>query len=197
MVAATHRHHRGEHDQRRGRRAPVEQALEHQAEAAQLRVIHVQQGEPGRRPDRRPRTRDVEQRGRDAQVRAGLLELPGETAEPSAVHFRAGGDRDGIRVEGLHRGRNVVQAAVDRYARHLIAFARPGHAGADHRQPVVLVPPELFDQISYRRLMADRDHAVQALARCALPVQSLAHRVPGEKIEHRDAGQGDDHVAAG
>jgi hypothetical protein len=122
---------------------------------------------------------------------------PGKTAEPSAVHFRAGGDRDGIRIESLHCGRNVVQAAVYRHARHLIAFTRPGHARADYRQPVVSVPPELFDQISHRRLMPDGDHVVQALASYTPPVQLLAHRIPGEEIEYRDAVQGDDHVAAG
>ena len=141
MAVASDSHHRGEHDQRRGGRAPVEQSLEHQPEAVQLRVIHVQQGEPGRRPDRGPRTRDVKQRRRDAQVSAGLFQLPGEAAEPDAVHLRAGEHRDGIRAEGLDRGRDVVQPAVDRHARHFVALAWPRHAGTDHRQPVVPVPP--------------------------------------------------------
>ena len=62
--------------------------------------------------------------------------------------------RDGIRAEGLHRGRNVVEAAVHRHSGDLIALRRPGHAGADHRQPVVPVPPEFLDQICHSRLMA-------------------------------------------
>src|SRR5271154_380331 len=99
----------------------------------------MQQGESGRRPDRCPRTRDVEQRGRHTQVSTGLLEFPGETAEPQAVHFRTGGHRDGVGTEGLDRSRDIVEPAVYRYAYDLIAFSRAYHAGAYHRQPVVLV----------------------------------------------------------
>ena len=191
------RHDRSEHDQRRRGRAPVEQVLEHQTEAGQLRVIYVQQGEPGRRPDRRPRTRDVEQGGRDAQVGTRLLELPGEAAEPDAVHFRAGGHRDGIRAEGLDRGRDVVQPAVDRDAGQFVALAGPHDARAHDGQPVVPVAPQLGDEIGDRQLMAHRYHAVHALAAHAPPVQPLAQGKPGQHVEHREAGQGDHHVGAG
>ena len=45
--------------------------------------------------------------------------------------------------------------------------------------------------------MAHRHHAVHAPAGGALLMQSLAHGKPGDKIKQRDAGQGDDHIAAG
>src|SRR5216683_6792760 len=83
-----------------------------------------------------------------------------EATEPDAVHFRAREHRDGIGVEGLDCGRDVVQPPVDRHAHYLIALSWPHHAGADHRQPVVPVPPELGDQVSYRQLMAHGYHVV-------------------------------------
>ena len=189
---------RSEHDQRRGGRAAVEQALEHEPEAGQLRVIDVQQGESGRRPDRRPRARHVEQRGRDTQVGARLLELPGQAAEPEPIHLRAGGDRDRIRAERLDRGRDVVQAAVDRDADHLVALARPYHARADDGQPVVPVPCQLGDQVGDRQLVADCRPRFAGIYRAApAPVQPLAYDEPASHVEQRQAGQGNDHVGTG
>ena len=81
----------------------------------------MQQGEPGGRPDRRPGSSDIEERGRDTQVGAGLLQLPGQASQPYAVHFRAGKHRDRIRTEGAYRGRDVIEASVHRYPGDLVA----------------------------------------------------------------------------
>ena len=160
-------------------------------------MVHVQQGEPGCRPDRCPRTRHVEQRGRDTQVGAGLLELPGEAAEPDPIHLGAGGDRDGVRVEGLDCGRDVIQPAVDRDAGQFVELAGLHDARAHDVQSVIPVTPQLGDEIGDRELMAHGDYAVHALAVHAPPDQPLPQGKPGQHVEHREAGQGDHHVGAG
>src|ERR1700732_3418419 len=108
-------------------------------------MIHMQEGEPRCRPNSGPRARDIEQGGRDTQVSAGLLKLPGEAAEPDAVYFRAGQHRDGISAAGLDRRRDVVESAVYRHAGHLTALAWLHHAGADHGKPVIPITMELFN----------------------------------------------------
>ena len=98
--------------------------------------------------------------------------------KPDAVHLRAGGDRDGIRAEGLDRGRDVVQPAVDRDADHLVELAGLHDARAHDVQPVKPVTPQLGDEIGDRELMAHRYHAVHALAVHAPPDQPLPQAKP-------------------
>ena len=140
---------------------------------------------------------DVKQRGRDAQIGAGLLQLPGECPEPDAVHLRAGEHRDRIRAKGPHGGRDVVEASVHGHSGDLVALRWLRHAGADHRQPVIPIAAEFLDQVGHSRLMAHSHHAEHAAAGCALLVQPLADGEPGDQVEQRGAGQGDEHVAHG
>ena len=163
----------------------------------QLRVIDVQQGQPGRRPDRRPRPATSSRAGETHRSVPVFSSSQARLPELNAVHFRAGEHRDRIRAAHVHGGRDVIEPSVHWDLGDLVALRRLGHAGADHRQPVVLIAPELLDQVGYRRFVAYGYHAEHAAGPMALPVQSLADGVPGEQIEHRGGGQGDEHVAAG
>ena len=91
-----------QHDQRRHGRCLVEHCLENPLAPAEFRVIHVQQRQPGDGADGRSRARDVEQGRRDAQVSAGLLQVPGELTQPDAVHFGAGQHGHSVGPEPTH-----------------------------------------------------------------------------------------------
>jgi hypothetical protein len=204
-----------EQEQRQGGAGLVEHALDGLLGPGQLRVVHVQQRQPGHGADGGPRAGHIEQGGRDEQVGAGLLEFPRQLAQAAAVHLGAGQHRDGIRAKPAHGRRDVAQAAGHRYvgreqvvgghASHGRASRaiRPGtlrrvdQAGGDHRQAVVGVAAQHGDQASHCCRMAHRDDSPQTPALDAPFVQALAEQVPGRQVHDGRGRQGDRHVPTG
>ena len=74
---------------------------------------------------------------------------------------------------------------------------RARDAGRDDRQPVVGLPAQLGREIGDHPRVPDGDHPAHAAAPAAQPVQPLTQSEPGEQVERGQAGQRDDHVAAG
>ena len=119
-------------------------------------MIDVQQGQPGGRPDGRARAGHVEQRGGQAQVGTGLLQLPGELPEPHAVDLGAGEHGDRLRAAAPHHVRRVIEIADHGHAGHLGSEGPPGQAGGHDLEAVVALPAQLGDQVARPRPRARR-----------------------------------------
>ena len=157
-------------------------------------MIDVQQGQPRGRPDGRARAGHVEQRGGQAEVGTGLLQLPGELPEPDAVDLGAGQHSDRLRAAAPYHVRRVIEIADDRHARHLGSEGLSGQACGHYLEAVVALPAQLGDQVRDRGLVPHGHHRGHRPARVPLPVQSLAELVPGDQVQHRDGEHADQQV---
>jgi hypothetical protein len=62
---------------------------------------------------------------------------------------------------------------------------------------VILLSPQLTDQVGNTRSMTNCDHAPHARPAAPAPVQTLTQGVPGQEIKRGRARQGNDNVSAG
>ena len=196
MATAITEEGRRQQDQREAGQKPVECAFDQPLASAEFGLLHVQQGQPGDRADRRTGARDVEQRGRHTKLGAGPLKRPAKLAQPVAVHLRARQHRDGIGAEIVHRHRDAVQAAEDGDVGDLRWPACLGQARAHDGHAVIAAAAQHGRQFGDRRRMADHDHPPQALASVPHPVQVLAQPVPHRQVQQRGRRHGQGHVAA-
>ena len=137
---------------------------------------------------------DIHQGRRHAQIGAGLLQLPGEPAQPDAVHLGAG--EHGHRVRAELAGRLATLSSPPYTGTPSISS---GWCGRPGRRP----PPPArgschgaaADQVGHRLGMADRRHPrMQRPVRCRCSCLRSPYRAAGSR---RWPGQGDENVAAG
>ena len=135
----------------RGGATRSNQVLDHLARSAQLRVVDVQQRQARRRPDRGARPCHVEQRGRHAQIGAGLLQLPGELPEPHRRPSPGHGSTATVDAP-LRRTTSAVSSRSPTTGTPAtsLTLGVAGQTGGDHFKPVIVVPPELVDQVGDR-----------------------------------------------
>ena len=138
------REDRRQQGQRDGGGRSVEQGLDDKLAAGPLRVLQVQQREPGNRPDSGPGLGDVENRGRDVDVGTRFLQFPSQFAHPGTTEFRAGENRDGVGLQCGHGARCLIDAADDRDAGdRREERGVPSEAGTHHGKTVAVPPAQL------------------------------------------------------
>ena len=106
----------------------VEDRLDHATGPGELRMVHMQQRQPGHWPDRGARPRDIEQSGCHAEIGIRLLEFPGQLAQADAAHLRAGEHRHRVGLKPLHRLGHAAQADDSRHSRDFGFGRRAGRS---------------------------------------------------------------------
>jgi hypothetical protein len=186
---------RQQHQQGGQSPAAVDAALEDAADAAELRLLDVQQRQPGHRPDVDARSGHVGQRRCHDQVDTGALELPRQPPQTGLGQVGPGADRDGVRAGRAQRVDDAHGVPDHRHPLDL-GGRGPVDAGADDLEAGMAGAAQLADELGARALSTDHDHLVLAAPVGPHPVQALPGGVAEQQRQHHGRRERDQDVDA-